>query len=90
MTTFENKCYVLSDLWLNYRSDEEFSEFVSYNDLGLPLAYAISEGVVTGTPMSDAFINETFSLLLAAMGIPEDKGFESMNDLFRHAGDDIV
>jgi hypothetical protein len=80
MTTFENKCVILSDLWLNYRNDEQFQDFIEYNDMGLPLAYALSEGIVKGTEFSDKFIDETFDLLLAGIGI-EDTGFESLDDV---------
>lgn len=80
MTTFENKCTILSDLWLNFRLDEEFADFMQYNDLGLPLAYAISEGVVEATEIASTMIEETFSLLLAASDI-EDTGFENLNQI---------
>ena len=80
MTTFENKCLILSELWLNYRYEDEFQEFVTYNDLGLPLSYAISEEIVLKTPMAEAFINETFDLLISAIGV-EDTGYETLNDL---------
>ena len=89
-TSFESKTVILSDIWLNYRQDTEFEDFVVYNDLGLPLAYAISEGIVKTTELATNFINETFDLLLSGMGITEDTGFESMDDLFSHAGDDIA
>jgi hypothetical protein len=79
-TTFENKCLILADLWLNYRSNEDFVDFVEYNDMGLPLAYALSEGIVKGTEMSDKFVDETFDLLLAGIGI-EDTGFENLDDV---------
>jgi hypothetical protein len=85
MTTFENKCLILSDLWLNYRSDEEFEDFITYNDMGLPLAYALSEGIVNGTEMSTKFIDETFDLLLAGMSI-EDTGFDNLDDLLSTGG----
>jgi hypothetical protein len=87
-TSIENKALILADLWLNYRNDTEFVDFIEYNDLGLPLAYAISEGIVKATELSNGFINETFDLLLAGMGIDEDTGFESMEDLFGQAADD--
>ena len=87
-TSFDNKTIILADLWLNYRYDEEFLDFVTYNDLGLPLAYAISEGIVKTTELASNFINETFDLLLAGMGIDEDTGFESMDDLFGQQADD--
>ena len=79
-TSFENKTIILSDLWLNYRNDEDFVDFVSYNDLGLPLAYAISEGIVDSTETASNFINETFDLFLAGVGV-DDTGFESLDDV---------
>lgn len=80
-TTFENKCALLSELWLNYKDDEEFADFVEYNDIGLPLAYAISNGIVESTEKAERFIEETFALLLAGLEIDEDTGFEDLDDL---------
>ena len=79
-TTFENKCIILADLWLNYRNDTQFVDFLEYNDLGLPLAYAISEGIVDTTDLATNFINETFDLLLAGLGI-DDAGWETLDEL---------
>ena len=83
-TTIENQVIILSDLWLNYRYDEEFSDFIEYNDLGLPLAYAISEGIVKITDQAQSFIEETFSLLLAGIGV-EDTGFETLDEVLSSA-----
>jgi hypothetical protein len=80
MTSKENKTVILADLWLNYRDDEEFRDFVEYNDLGLPLSYAIANGIVETNPIVENFIDESFQLLLAGLGI-EDTGFESLDDL---------
>lgn len=80
-TTFSDKATILADLWLNYKHDEEFLDFVEYNDLGLPLAYAIDNDIVKATPTAENFINETFDLLLAGLDISEDTGFESLDDL---------
>ena len=79
-TTYEDKCSILSDLWLNYRNDTQFVDFVEYNDMGLPLAYAISEGIVDTTEIASGFINETFDLLLAGLGV-EDTGFDSLDSV---------
>jgi hypothetical protein len=81
-TTFSNKTIILADLWLNYRDDEEFQDFVEYNDLGLPLAYALSAGIVAPAPLAEQFIEETFELLLKGLEIEEDTGFETLDDLF--------
>lgn len=79
-TNFSNKCIILGDLWLNYRSDEEFEDFVEYNDLGLPLAYLLAENIVSHTDKAENFINETWDLLLGALGI-DDTGFESLDEM---------
>ena len=80
MTTQENKAIILADLWLNYRDDEEFTDFVEYNDLGLPLSYMIANGIVERNEIADQFVSETFDLLLAGLAI-EDEDFESLDDI---------
>lgn len=80
-TPFLTRCSILADLWLNYRDDDEFVDFIEYADLGLPLAYAISNAIVEETPIAQKFINETFDLLITAMNI-QDTGFETLDDIF--------
>ena len=80
MTTQENKAVILADLWLNYRDDSEFEDFVEYNDLGLPLSYMIANGIVERNEIADQFVSETFDLLLAGLEI-EDEDFESLDDI---------
>lgn len=79
-TTYSNKASILADLWLNYRNDEEFLDFIEYNDIGLPLAYAIANDIVKSTDLAERFINETFDLFIAGLEI-EDTGFESLDDV---------
>ena len=80
-TNYENKTHILADLWMNYRGDEQFDDFFEYNDLGLPLAYAISNKIVKDTDNSLIFINETFDLLLSGLGISEDEGYDTLDDI---------
>ena len=80
-TTFENKTGILADVWLNYRDDPNFDDFIEYNDLGLPLAYAIHNKIVNPTDRAKGFIEETFDLLLAGLQVEEDTGFETLDDL---------
>lgn len=79
-TPFLTKTFILGELWLNYRKDPEFQDFIEYNDLGLPLAYAISEGMIEKSPIAENYVLETFEVLLAGLGI-EDEGFETLDDL---------
>ena len=79
-TEFKNMCAILADIWLNYRDDAEFTDFIEYNDLGLPLAYAIESGIVDNTDRAKAFVEESFELLLAGLEI-EDTGFEDLEEM---------
>jgi hypothetical protein len=79
-TTFDNKASILADLWLNYKQDDEFADFIEYNDIGLPLAYAIANDIVKTTPVATRFIEESFDLLLAGLGY-EDLTFEDLDEL---------
>lgn len=36
-TSFEGRCSILGDLWLDYKENKELKDFIQYNDLGLPL-----------------------------------------------------
>jgi len=80
-TTFQDKCNILSELWMNYRNDNNFEEFIKYNDLGLPLAYIISSGIANASDTSERFINETFNLLLSSLEV-EDNGYVTLDDVF--------
>ncbi len=88
-TTFDNKASILADLWLNYRQDKDFTDFVEYNDIGLPLAYAIANDIVKTTDIATRFIDETFDLLIAGLEIDDtEDGYESLDDLFEVAESD--
>lgn len=79
-TTFTNKVAILAELWVGYGEDEAFEDFFSYNDLGLPLAYALDNDIVIANERTRAFIEETFALLLEALDC-EDSGFESLESV---------
>ena len=82
MTTFESMCEILSEFWAEYRDEEDLKDFVAYNDLGLPLAYFINESIVISTPASEAYINESFNFLVAALGIDDKATYESLDEMF--------
>lgn len=80
-TPFEVKCEILSDLWMEYRDDEDFADLFSYGDLAFPLAYALTNGHIESTDSVQGFIEEVFDLLVSSMGL-EDTGFEDLDDIF--------
>lgn len=80
-TPFQTRCEILAQLWQDYRQDEEFQDFIEYNDLGLPIGYAIANEIVKSTDIAEQFINETFDLLLDALEV-EDDDYQDLADLF--------
>jgi hypothetical protein len=80
-TTREAKISILADLWMDYRGEDQFKDFMEYNDLGLPLAYLISNGLVKANETAEGFVLEAFDVLLAGLNIQEDTGFETLDDL---------
>lgn len=88
-TTSEAKADILGDLWVGYRDKETFTDFIEYSDLALPLAYCISNKIVDATPKAQMFIDESWSLLLEALGV-EDEGFDTFEDLLIASGQDEI
>jgi hypothetical protein len=76
----ETKARILADLWTEYRDDENFTEFIEYNDLGLPLAYALTNSIIESTPMVEQFVNEAFRLLVAGLEI-EEAEYQNLSDM---------
>lgn len=80
-TDYSDKVTILADLWMSYRNEPDFEDFIDYNDIALPLAYCISNNIVVSTPLAETFINESFDLLLGALDIDEDTGYTSLDEL---------
>jgi hypothetical protein len=79
-TTFDNKASILAELWIDYKNDPNFEDFIHYNDLGLPLAYCVANGIIETTDKATSFIEEAFALLLDGLD-EEDTGFDNLSQL---------
>jgi hypothetical protein len=84
MTDFSSICEILSDLYANYKDDEDFQDFVGFNDLGLPLAYFQHENLSNVTPDGERYIAETWRVLLGSLRL-DDEGFENLEELLAAA-----
>lgn len=78
---FFRKCEILGDLWLNYRNDEQFQDFIEYNDLGLPLAYAFANEIAKETGIAEKYVNESYELLAESLGVSGTEPFDSLDDM---------
>jgi hypothetical protein len=82
VTNFSDKTDILGDLYANYREDENFKDFIDFNDLGLPLAYLSREGLCEVSDDGERYISETWDLFIKSLGL-EDTGFEDLDDVFQ-------
>jgi hypothetical protein len=80
-TPLSVRAEILSALWIQYKNNPDFQEFVEYNDLGLPLAYAVDHGIIEMNKEVSMFVNETFDALLTEVAIEEDTGFEDVQSV---------
>ena len=79
MTDFATQCVILGELYENYKEAKDFKAFIEYNDLGLPLAYLIAQGLVV--EVSDdgkRYIFDTFEMFLESIKLSEDDIIEGM------------
>ena len=80
-TPFETRCEILADLWMNYRDEESFKDFIQYNDIGLPASFLVSEDLAKPSEKLELLVNETFVLLMKALDVEDDTGFDSLDDM---------
>lgn len=80
MTDFSSICKILGELYSNHKEDVVFQNFIEYNDLGLPLAYMVTEGLATPSKRGIKYITETWKMFLDNFGI-QDTGYTSLNNV---------
>lgn len=80
-TPFNTQCEILTDLWLNFRDDEEVQPLIAYYDIGFPLAFCQYEGLVTVNDSGKALISDCWLGVLDAFDVEEDTGFETLTDI---------
>jgi hypothetical protein len=80
MTDFSNVCDILGELYANYKDDKEFSDFIEFNDLGLPLAYMVKENLAVPSDDGARYIVETWDLFLKSLNV-EDSGFTDLDSV---------
>ena len=86
MTDFDNKCNILGQFYSQYNGEKDFEDFMEFNDLGLPLAYFVSENLCEVSDDGVRYINETWNLFIASLEL-KDTGFTNLEDVFIAAGE---
>jgi hypothetical protein len=78
---FADKTGILGQLWIDFREDDNFKAFMDYNDIGVPMAYFIAEGLVNPTPLGEQYVEESIDMMFKLLEITEDEidGLEEIN-----------
>jgi hypothetical protein len=82
-TDYASKINILNDIWINYSEEEGFQDFIEINDLGLPLAHLISNGIVESTTLAEELVNQSFNDLMELFEI-DDSGFKKFEEILNH------
>lgn len=71
---FADKTGILAQLWIDFRDDVNFEAFMEYNDIGVPMAYFVAEGLVKDlTPLGEQYIEESIDMMLKLLEITEEE-----------------
>ena len=90
MQNLENKCRILSDLWIHYKDEEKEEDFIEdydlhelirYADLSLPLAHFVRCELVTLNEESIKLIDEAYEILMELLVLDLDEGFETLRQV---------
>ena len=79
MANFETVCGILGELHFTYGDSKEFRSFVEFNDLGLPLAFLTSEGLIV--ELSDdgrRYVIDTFDMFIGSLKVDHEDIMEGM------------
>ena len=71
---FADKAGTIGQLWIEFREDEDFKNFMEYNDLGCPMAYMVAQGLIKDlTPLGEEMISETFGMFIKLINVTEEE-----------------
>jgi len=79
-TPFSNICDMLGDLYASH--NDSWNEFIDVNDIGMPLAYAMSRSYVYDlTEEGYSAVNETWKGLLEYVGADVDGEYPTWDSI---------
>lgn len=89
----ETKCSIIEEFMRDHILNDEYDEydvdsFLEYNDLGVPLAQAISYELANPTTEGEFLIQETWVLFCEMLSIDPEGEYEDMDDILDELEDD--
>jgi hypothetical protein len=80
--SFSRKCDLLAEVHVEASWNDELNEFRKYNDVGLPLSYLLSIGMVElKGDEGRVHIEETWELLCEALEVDNDTDYSNIDEM---------
>jgi hypothetical protein len=77
----ESKAEILVEFTQDNFNDEVYEDFFDYNDLGIPIAIALTQEMVVLTNKGEELIEETWKELCELFGADPNGHFENIDDV---------
>ena len=77
----ESKAEILLEFTQDNFNDEVYEEFFDYNDLGIPIAIALTQEMVVLTNKGEELIEETWKELCELFGADPNGHYENIDDV---------
>lgn len=79
---FLQKAQIIIQFTEKYFNDEDYNDFFIYNDLGVPIALALTNDMVSLKAEGEKLINETWIELCNLFNANPDYEYEDLEGLF--------
>lgn len=84
-TPFSKRVEILSDLYME--NSEEYEEFISDNDIGVPLSVLITQGCATPSDKGIEYINQSFDSFCELLDIDRHGDYNSFDEMIEFANE---
>jgi hypothetical protein len=85
-TPFSKKCEILGEVYALYKNssalDEGWKTFFRNNDVGLPLAYCLSNGIATIVEGNEEYVDQTFLRMCINIGLSPEDEYNDLQSMF--------
>lgn len=82
----KNKCDIIEEFMRDHvfgeQNDEEVFQFIKFNDLGIPLAQAVSYDLATLTKNGEFLVDETWIALCELFDVDPNGDYDDLDAFF--------
>jgi len=89
-TSLTTRMEILRDLYTDYRYSGDWEGFIEQNDLAIPLALSVVNGMATPTPQGEEAVSATWNALCSRLGVDPSGDYPTLESLIGREYDDLV